>query len=299
MDNIFEKACLLQMTTSVWSASKSVDPVLLKELGEHGDWLKGRKNLINPELMGQIRTAAHQARNKVRQYSLPFPIMSIQLVPKKYIGTIEDILQQHQVRFMDKVDEFIGMYGEARQEAKQVLGNLFNEMDYPLNIRSKFKFTWQFLALQVPSKTMILTPEIYEREKARFENLMRDTRELCLQALRTEFADLLTELTDKLSANGDKPKKIVANSMFNKLNEFFSEMDSRNIFEDQELVDLAASAKRIIADVSPYNLKYNEQAKEQIRTEMQTLRRTLESSIIDLPRRTIRMEQPEEMQLAA
>lgn len=299
MDNIFEKACLLQMTTSVWSASKSVDPVLLKELGEHGDWLKGRKNLINPELMGQIRTAAHQARNKVRQYSLPFPIMSIQLVPKKYIGTIEDILQQHQVRFMDKVDEFIGMYGEARQEAKQVLGNLFNEMDYPLNIRSKFKFTWQFLALQVPSKTMILTPEIYEREKARFENLMRDTRELCLQALRTEFADLLTELTDKLSANGDKPKKIVANSMFNKLNEFFSEMDSRNIFEDQELVDLAASAKRIIADVSPYNLKYNEQAKEQIRTEMQTLRHTLESSIIDLPRRTIRMEQPEEMQLAA
>jgi hypothetical protein len=299
MDNIFEKACLLQMTTSVWSASKSVDPVLLKELGEHGDWLKGRKNLINPELMGQIRTAAHQARNKVRQYSLPFPIMSIQLVPKKYIGTIEDILQQHQVRFMDKVDEFIGMYGEARQEAKQVLGNLFNELDYPLNIRTKFKFTWQFLALQVPSKTMILSPEIYERERARFENLMYDTRELCLQALRTEFADLLTELTDKLSANGDKPKKIVANSMFNKLNEFFSEMDSRNIFEDQELVELAASAKRIIADVSPYNLKYNEQAKEQIRTEMQTLRHTLESSIIDLPRRTIRMEQPEEMQLAA
>ena len=299
MDNIFEKACLLQMTTSVWSASKSVDPVLLKELGEHGDWLKGRKNLINPELMGQIRTAAHQARNKVRQYSLPFPIMSIQLVPKKHIGTIEDILQHHQVRFMDKVDEFIGMYGEARQEAKQVLGNLFNETDYPLNIRSKFKFNWQFLALQVPSKSTILSPEIYEREKARFENLMRDTRELCLQALRTEFADLLTELTDKLSANGDKPKKIVASSMFNKLNEFFSEMDSRNIFEDQELVELANSAKQLISNVSPYNLKYNEQAKEQIRSEMQTLRHALESSIIDLPRRTIRMEQPEEMQLAA
>lgn len=300
MDNIFEKACLLQMTTSVWSASKSVDPVLLKELGEHGDWLKGRKNLINPELMGQVRTAAHQARNKVKQYSLPFPIMSIQLVPKKYIGTIEDILQHHQIRFLERVDDFIGMYSEARQEAKQVLGDLFNEQDYPLNVRSKFKFNWQFLALQVPSKNMmILTPEIYEREKARFESLMRDTRELCLQALRTEFADLLTELTDKLSVNGDKPKKIVANSMFNKLNEFFSDLESRNIFEDQELIELANSAKKIISNVSPYNLKYNDQVKDQIRSEMQNLQRSLESSIIYLPRRTIRMEQPEEMQLAA
>jgi hypothetical protein len=298
MDNIFEKACLLQMTTSVWSASKSVDPVLLKELGDHGDWVKGRKNLINPELMGQIRTAAHQARNKVRQYSLPFPIMSIQLVPKKYITTIEDILQFHQIRFVEKVDEFIGMYSEAREEAKHVLGDLFNETDYPLNIRSKFKFTWQFLALQVPSKSMILSPEIYEREKARFENLMYDTRELCLQALRTEFADLLAELTDKLSANGNKPKKIVANSMFNKLHEFFSEMDSRNIFEDQELNELAENAKQIIANVSPYNLKYNDQVKEQIRGEMQNLRHTLESSIIDLPRRNIRME-PTDHQLAA
>ncbi len=298
MDNIFEKACLLQLTTSIWSASKSVDPVLLKELNEHSDWLKGRKNLINPELLGTIRTAAHQARNKVKQYSLPFPIMSIQLVPKKYIGTIEDILQHHQVRFLERVDDFIGMYSEARQEAKQVLGDLFNEMDYPSDIRSKFKLNWQFLALQVPSKTMILSSEIYEREKARFESLMRDTRELCLQAMRTEFADLLHELTEKLGTNGDSPKKIVANSMFNKLNEFFNEMDSKNIFEDQELVELAKSAKQIISNVSPYNLKYNDQAKKQIRFEMQNLQRTLESSIIDLPRRNIRFE-PSDLQSAA
>ncbi len=298
MENIFEKACLLQMTTSVWSASKSVDPVLLRELSEHSDWVKGRKNLINPELMGQIRTAAHQARNKVKDYALPFPIMGIQLVPKKHISTVEEILQHHQVRFLDKVEEFIGMYGQAREEAKEALGDLFNETDYPLNIRAKFKFGWQFLALQVPSKAMILSPEIYEREKARFENLMFETRELCLQALRTEFSGILSELTEKLSANGTKPKKIVANSMFNKLNEFFLELETKNIFEDQELEELTANARQIISDVSPYSLKYNDQAREQIKAQMQGLQRTLEASIIDLPRRTIRMDNSE-TQLAA
>lgn len=298
MENIFEKACLLQMTTSVWSASKSVDPVLLRELSEHSDWVKGRKYLINPELLGQIRTAAHQARNKVKDYSLPFPIMSIQLVPKKYITTVEEILQHHQVRFMDKVDEFIGMYSQAREEAKEALGSLFNEMDYPLNIRSKFKFGWQFLALQVPSRAMILSPEVYEREKARFENLMFETRELCLQALRMEFSGLLEDLTEKLSSNGSKPKKIVTNSMFNRLNEFFMELDTKNIFEDQELQELTNNARQIISDVSPYSLKYNDQARDQIREQMQGIRNTLEESIIDLPRRTIRFEN-HETQLAA
>ena len=290
MDSIFEKACLLQLTTSVWSASKSVDPVILKELGEHSEWLKGRKNLINPELIGQVRTAAHQARHRIKQYSLPFPIMSIQLVPKKYIGTVEEILQNQQEKFLDRIEEFIGIYSEAREEAKQALGDLFNETDYPIDIRKKFKFSWQFLALQVPSKTTILSPEIYEREKDRFESLMRETRELCQQALRTEFTDLLHELTEKLSTDADKSKKIVSNSMFNKLNEFFGELETRNIFEDQELLELADSAKQLIANVTPYNLKYNNQVKDQIRSEMQNLQHALERSIIDLPRRAIRMD---------
>jgi len=116
--------------------------------------------------------------------------------------------------------------------------------------------------------------------------------------LRTEFSGILSELTEKLSANGTKPKKIVANSMFNKLNEFFLELETKNIFEDQELEELTANARQIIADVSPYSLKYNDQAREQIKAQMQGLQRTLEASIIDLPRRTIRLD-THETQLAA
>lgn len=290
-ERIFDKACLIQLTTSVWSASKSVDPVLFEHAGQNSDWIKGRKFLINPELLGQIKTAAHQARNKVRRYALPFPIQSVQLVPKEYVSTIEEILQYQQARFWEKVDEFEGMYAQAREEAKEVLGNLFNETDYPVDIRRKFKFGWQFLALQVPSQASILSPEIYEREKEKFENLMHETQDLCMQALRSEFAGLLQELTEKLGSNGDRPKKIVANSMFNKLNEFFSEFQTKNIFEDEELTQLAEQAKQVINNVSPSSLKYNVQARDQIKSEMQQLQEAVEQSIIDLPRRQIRLDE--------
>ena len=290
-ENIFEKACLIQLTTSVWSASKSVDPVLFEHAGQNSDWIKGRKFLINPELLGQIKTAAHQARNKVRKYALPFPIHSVQLVPKEYVSTIEDILVHQEERFWDRVSEFEGMYAQAREEAKEVLGNLFNETDYPVDIRRKFKFGWQFLALQVPTQASILSPEIYEKERIKFENLMQETQDLCMQALRSEFAGLLHELTEKLGSNGDRPKKIVSNSMFNKLNEFFCELQTKNIFEDEELTQLAEQAKQAITHVSPASLKYNEQARQQIKNEMQQLQEAVNQSIIDLPRRQIRFDQ--------
>lgn len=287
-EEIFQKASLLQLTTSGWSGSKSVDPGLL---AKQSDWVKGRKFLINPELLGQIKTASHQARNKIKKYALPFPLQSVQLVPKEYISSVEEILQHQHQKFWEKVYEFENVYAEAREEAKQVLGELFNPNDYPLEIRRKFNFSWQFLALQVPAQTAILSPEIYEREKQKFEGLMHETREMCMQALRTEFSDLLQELVDKLGANGDKPKKIVANSMFNRLHEFFSEIQTKNIFQDTELMELTESAKNIISQTSPHNLKYNENVREKIKAEMQDLQSMVEQSIIDLPRRQIRMDE--------
>lgn len=37
-----------------------IDPVTMKELGNGHDWLKGRKYLVNPELLGPIGTVANQ-----------------------------------------------------------------------------------------------------------------------------------------------------------------------------------------------------------------------------------------------
>lgn len=276
------------MTFSIWTASKSIDPVLISEMGNEREWLRGRKNLVNPELLGEIRTACQQARHKIKRYALPFPISSIQLVPKEYISTIEEILIQHEKRFWQKVDEFTNMYQDARQEAKVKLGSLFNEQDYPHDVKRKFKFEYQFLALQVPSQTTILSSDIYERERVRFENLMNETRQLCMQALRSEFSGLLQELTDKLNKNGKQ--KIVTNSMFNRLHSFFEELDTKNIFNDEELSILADNAKEIISKVSPYNLKHNEDTRKIIRSEMQNIKEAIEDSIIDLPRRQIKME---------
>ena len=137
------------------------------------------------------------------------------------------------------------------------LGDLFVDTDYPADIRTKFKFEYRYLSLGLPGKANLLTPEIYEREKEKFETLMEETREIAMTALRTEFGQLVTHLTDRLNGNDGKPK-VLKSSMFNKIKDWLDGFRTRNIFEDEKLVELTDQALSVIGGVSSYGLQYND-----------------------------------------
>lgn len=289
-EDIFKKACLIQLTSSVWQCSRVLNQKILAEkIGQENEWLRGRKFLINPELLGPIKTAVQQARQTIQRHSLPFPITSIYLVPKEALTAIDERLQYFKERFWNKVQDFEALYGAAKEEAAAVLGNdLFNEADYPADIMSKFKLDWRYLELSTPAKSRILSPEIYEREKEKFTNLMEETREMAMIALRTEFSGVLNAMIERLTSNDGKPK-MISNAMFNKLNEFLDDFSTRNIFEDEELAGIIEQAKSVVSGVSPYGLKYNDVLQKKITKGMSDVNAAINASIEEIPRRRLKL----------
>ena len=287
--DLFKKAVLVQLSSSCWNTSKTLNQAVLNErLGEDNEWLRGRKFLINPELLGPIRTATHQARNNIQKFALPFPITSIYLVPKETLSIIDERLQYYKERFWNKVHDFETLYEAAREEAKTVLGDLFNEADYPADILTKFRFEYRFLTLGVPGKTNLLSPEIYEREKEKFQSLMDETRQIAMGALREEFGQLVNHLTNKLNSNDGKPK-MLKSSMFNKLHEFLESFGTRNLFDDEKLVELAEQAKSVIGGVSTYGIQYNDVMRKKIQKGMNELQDAVDEAIEEMPRRKLRI----------
>ena len=286
--NVFKKACLIQLSTSVWMGSKMLDQNLMTKVSNNSEWLRGRKFLINPELLGPLHTSAHQARNLVQQHSLPFPITSLYLINKESLAFVDERLGYQKNLFEQKADAFIGTYELAIAEAKKNLGNLFNVEDYPVDISSKFNFSWRFLTLDIPGKGSVLSPEVYEREKVKFLDMMEEARTMSAVALREEFADIVTSLVDRLNSNGGQPKTIKS-SMFNKLHEFIGDLTTKNLFDDEKLVELANIAKETISGISPYGMTYDLEAKARMKTAMGVLRESIIGSIEDLPKRKIRL----------
>jgi len=287
-ENVFKKACLIQLSTSTWMGSKMLEQSHMAKVSQNSEWLRGRKLLINPEVLGPLHTSTHQARNLVKQYSLPFPITSLYLIPKESLAFVDERLNYQKYIFKEKVEAFVATFDLAREEAKRHLGDLFNEADYPMDIQSKFRFNWQYISIDVPGKGKILSPEVYEREKKKFEDMMTEARDMAAVALREEFAEIVNNLVEKLSKDSSQPKTIKS-SMFNKLSEFLSELTTRNIFDDQKLTELASLARDTISGISPYGLNYNAQMKERMKTAMTTLNNAITESIEDLPKRKIRL----------
>ncbi|WP_028314656.1 DUF3150 domain-containing protein [Desulfatibacillum aliphaticivorans] len=285
MDAIFKKACLVQFSASVWQGTRMIDPALMESLGQNSDWVKARKRLINPELLGPIKTAVHQARNNIQKHALPFPITALYLIPKESLTMIDETLQQFKERFWAKVNEFEAHYEEAREEAKAVLGELWNETDYPSDVTAKFNFEWRFLILDVPSKSSVLPPEVYAREKEKFQSLMEETRTLAAEALAKEMGDIVHNLSERLSGGN----KTLSSNMLNKLKEFLDAFETKNIFENERLTELVTQTREIVGGVTPYGLRYNESIRQRISTDMANLKSAIDEAIEDLPRRKLRL----------
>ena len=285
---LFQKACLIQISSSIWMGSRMLEQGHMEKIGE-SEWLKGRKFLVNPELLGPIKTASHQARNTVQKHTLPFPITSLYLIPKESLGIVDQALEGFKERFWGRVNDFVDQYDLAREEAQTVLGDLFNETDYPEDISKKFKFDWRFLTLDIPTKSKILTPEIYKREKEKFEALMEETRQMATETLAGELGEIVQNLAERLNGNGNGKGRSINSAMLNKIRDFFDAFETKNLFDDEKLNEIVAQAHSVVDGISPYGLKYNEVMRKRITASMSDLKDTVNSVIQDLPRRKIRL----------
>lgn len=287
--DVFQKACLIQLSSSIWNGQKMLSPEIMQQIGQ-SNWLKGRKFVVNPELLGPVKTAVHQARNEVNRLALPFPITSLSLIPKESLGTADDALKGYQEKFWHKVHNFVDQYDMAREDAKAVLGDLFDEEDYPTDVSKKFKFEWRFLTLDLPKKSKILTPEIYAREKEKFEAMMKETREMATEALAAELGDIVQDLINRLNGNGNGKGKSINSSMLNKMREFLDAFDTRNVFDDSKLGEIVSQANTALQGISGYGLRYNVAMKERISAAMGDIKETVDNILQDLPRRKLRLD---------
>ena len=289
MENLFEKGCLVQLSASIWGATRKIRPEHLADFTVSREWLRASKKLVDPEALKPVAKVINKARSYVTSVSLPFPIKGMEFVPKEMITRVDGRLTEFKTDFNDRVQTFVESYDRLREAATVHLAELFNEMEYPLDIRSKFAFIWRFIILDVPNgNTAILAPEVSEREKEKFVHTMEQARELAVCSLREEFADMVERITERFSNGQNGNSKVFKNGTVNNFYEYFETFKERNIFKDAQLAELVDRAKTILGGQSAEEIRSNEYLKERIRDGMQGVE-TAMGEILSLPRRRIIM----------
>lgn len=287
-ENMFREAALLQLTATCWQLDKKLPQSMLADVG-NVDFLRGRKLLLAPDSTALIKQHIGKARNYLRKISLPFPIKGCVLVPKKLIPEIQEHLKEIKWHYNSAVEDFLYWYPQTVKDAKESLGALFDECDYPTQeaVKNKFRFQWRYITIG-PSVSRVLPPSIYKEEVKKFQELMEQARSEAITALREEFVDLVTNIADKLQNHDDGRPRRLRDAAVENLKQFLDNFSSRNIFEDAQLSELVEQCRGIITNTNANAIRGNTQVREEVHLQMEKILAGIDASLEDLPRRRLR-----------
>jgi len=288
MHSIFEKGCLIQLSTSVWGAKRKIQNAYIEQIGASPEWLNANKKLIDAEALKPIHKIVSSARIYLAKMSLPFPLPAMVLVPKEMLSAVDYTLGQKKEEFEHAVQAFLAEYPSLRNTAAVHLEKLFNETDYPVDVSSKFAFSWRFITIDVPNgNAKILAPEVYEAEKLKFIQTMDEAREMAVLALREEFSSLVERIADRFTNDPDGKNKIFKNGTINNFYEYFETFKQRNIFDDAQLDELVQRAQELLGGKSAESIREDDRLKDRIKFGMESIEERLESLIGNSRRRVI------------
>ena len=278
--DIFKLGTLIQFETHCWIGSKRMSKENIGKYNpkavEKEKWFKSQKNLIDRKELKDIRSIIQEARNILAYHSLPFPIKGIYFIPKDRREEIKEKLIDLKDSFNLAVDEFCEQYNTFIADAEENLEEYFNPSDYPKDIRRTFDIYWRFFEMTIPSG---ITEEEYKEESKRFKEMMEETKQVGILALREGFAEIVTHLTDTLSGKMDGNSRRVRQDSIDKVVEFLDEFNAKNIFKDTELENLIKSAKDVVEGITPKDLNSDKELTKEINKELSSIGEQLEESI--------------------
>jgi len=294
--NIFEAASLLQLSTGVWQATKMLNDAEVSKLADP-EWVRAKKHLVDQEWLLGPKQAINAARKYIKMMALPFPVIGLVMVSKDAISSIDDRLLQKQDEFFSQVRRIALNYPRAREEARQYLEprGLYNVEDYPDDIIPLYRFRWRYMDITVPAKLQQVAPQVYARQVAEFEALMKEAQELAIASLYEEIADLVENMVERLGTSEEdgKPKKF-KDSLVGNFTQFFENFQTRNIFDNPKLTEIVEQAKRTLNGVTPDGLRQFPDFRQKIKSQMESVKQAIDEAVVDMPRRKFKLD-PEKM----
>ena len=184
------------------------------------------------------------------------------------------------------------VYEDVKADARNRLGRLYDEADYPPAVRGLFGVEWDFPSVEPPSYLMRVAPEVHEQESRRVAARFEEAVRLAEQAFAAEFAGLLEHLAERLSDGPEGRRKVFRDSAVTNLTDFFQRFRNLNVRSNAELVALVSQAQGLVRGVVLHDLRADGGLRRQIAESMAQVRTRVEALVVDAPRRRIVRARP-------
>jgi hypothetical protein len=248
--------------------------------------------------------AVEQYRDSIKKYlkarCLPSPFRSgvylirLTLVDEamKFLTDAEGQDKKNIATFMD----FYRLHYMKRHEDNPMsakLGSLYRGSDYPdpKKVEQAFIFEVQLWELSTPGSLRTIDRALYEREKAKMDNVWEQAQQQITQVLLTEFRDMTARMAERLAVPPDGKPKVFRDSLVGNLQEWLDLFEKRDLAKDEDLQKLVVQARAMVSGLKPEVIRDSEALRTEIATEMQKITAQLDQAIVERPGRKIELDE--------
>lgn len=260
-----------------------------ESFGAEQDYLSARKKILDTS--HPAFKSVSSVRGRITAYwkamSLPFPDPGIRLIRQAQVDSFNANLLSYQSELHDAVVELSRHFDELKSAARNRLGSLFTESDYPSSFEGLFGVSWDFPSVEPPQYLQRLNPRLYEQECQRVSNRFDQAVEMAEQAFTEELHRLVAHLAERLEGEVDGKPKVFRDSAIDNLQEFFTRFRKLNLRSDEQLDEVVSQCHQIVSNVAPNQLRNDSSIREAIAGELNQVQSVLDDLLVDRPRRNI------------
>jgi hypothetical protein len=247
--NIYHDGVVLILETSCWGARKKL-PQEKINVSADPKFVSGTKRLVDHEkYLKPIRRNQQRAPERIRdRWAVPgFPLTGASFIPKANIETVDSALEEHLRAHEELVREFLPLYPRMKEEARAELepDGLYDEEEYPQDVRARFGFTWKYVMLEAPEPSAnVMTAPMLEREKEKIGVMIEEFRANAVAILRKEFAQAVANLAECLKSGN---KRRIKQESLESLTDWMERFERVNINNDRELARIVETMRGLVA----------------------------------------------------
>ena len=220
--------------------------------------------------------------------SLPFPEPGVRLIRRDKIDEFVGLMEEYRNELAEAVVNLDRHYGELKMAAADRLGRLFNPSDYPDTLIGLFDVSWDFPSVEPPDYLRDLNPALYEAERARVAARFDEAVQMAEQAFLNEFSKLVGHLTERISGVGEGgEKKVFRDSAIGNLGDFFERFKSLNVRSNDQLDAMVSQAQQAVRGVGAGDLRANDDLRQRVASQLSGVRSALDGMMVERPRRKI------------
>jgi hypothetical protein len=254
------------------------------------DSVSGSRQAINRknEFVKPIYSTLIEAKAFVNGHTMDYPEKGIRLIKLAKVEWLRSKIAERQDELNCHLAVLDANWGSVKAEAKERLGELYNEADYPLRPSQAFGLELSFPAIKPDDRLLQLHPELYAAEQARIAARFDDAIKKAEAAAADELGGLLKRFIERLTAPEDGQRKVLKEGVVSSITDFAERFKALSIGSNAGLDDLVNQVEQLAQGIDIKQVrKADAGAKARLAEQLQGLTERIDQLVITRPVREL------------